>query len=100
MFSRCRRRFALAALRRPQETYPPQENVEGHPNLGALCFSIPTMMVVMVMTIMVVVVVTVPPWPDPDGNAGTMMVVMMVMTDHNLSGLNGVGLGQPGIVGF
>jgi hypothetical protein len=29
-----------------------------------------------------------------------MMVVMMVMTDHNLSGLNGVGLGQPGIVGF
>jgi hypothetical protein len=99
MFSR-RRRFALAALRRPQETYPPQENVEGHPNLGALCFSIPTMMVVMVMTIMVVVVVTVPPWPDPDGNAGTMMVVMMVMTDHNLSGLNGVGLGQPGIVGF
>jgi hypothetical protein len=98
MFSRCRRRFALAALRRPQE------NVEGHPNLGALCFSIPTMMVVMVMVmtmmVVVVVVVTVPPWPDPDGNAGTMMVVMMVMTDHNLSGLNGVGLGQPGIVGF
>jgi hypothetical protein len=29
-----------------------------------------------------------------------MMVVMMVMTDHNLSGLNGAGLGQPGIVGF
>jgi hypothetical protein len=48
----------------------------------------------------VVMMMTVPPRPDPDGNAGTMMVVMMVMTDHNLSGPNGSSLGQPGIVGF
>ncbi len=58
------------------------------------------MVVVMVMMMMMVVVVTMPPWSDPDVNAGTMMVVMMVMTDHNLSGPNGACLGQPGIVGF
>jgi hypothetical protein len=56
------------------------------------------MTVVMMMMMVVVVVVTMPPWSDPDGNAGTVMV-MMVMTDHNLSGLNGACLGQPGIVG-
>ncbi len=60
--------------------------------------SIPTMVVMVVM--MMVMVVTVPPRPDPDGNAGAMMVVMMVMSDHNLSGPNGAGLGQPRIVGF
>jgi hypothetical protein len=81
---------------RPQETYRPQENVEGHPNLDAVCFSIPAMM----MVVMMVVMMTVPPRSDPDGNAGTMMVMMVVMTDHNLSSLNGAGLGQPGIVGF
>ena len=52
------------------------------------------------MMMMMMVVVTMPPWSDPDVNAGTMMVVMMVMTDHNLSGPNGACLGQPGIVGF
>ncbi len=52
------------------------------------------------VVVMVMVVVTMPPWSDPDVNAGTMMVVMMVMTDHNLSGPNGAGLGQPRIVGF
>jgi hypothetical protein len=94
-----RRRIALAALHVPTATNRrPQENVEGHPNLDALCFSIPTMTVVMM--VMMMVVMTVPPRPDSDGNAGTMMVMMMVMTDHNLSGLNGAGLGQPGIVGF
>ena len=62
----------------------------------ALCFSIPTMTVVVMM---MMVVVTMPPWSDPDGNAGTVMM-MMVMTDHNLSGLNGACLGQLGIFGF
>jgi hypothetical protein len=100
-----RRRIALAALhvptatnRRPQETCRPQENVEGHPNLDALCFSIPTMTVVVM--VVVVMMMTVPPRPDPDVNAGTVMVMMVVMTDHNLSGLNGACLGQSGIVGF
>jgi len=81
---------------RPQETRRPQENVERHPNLDAVCFSIPVMMMVLMMVMMMM---TVPPRPDPDGNAGTMMMVMMVMTDHNLSGPNGASLGQPGIVG-
>ena len=58
------------------------------------------MTVMMMMMMMVVVMMmTVPPRSDPDGNAGTVMV-MMVMTDHNLSGLNGACLGQPGIFGF
>ena len=61
-------------------------------------WSISTMMAV--MTVVVVVVVTMPPRPDPDVNAGAMMVMMIVMTDYNLSGLNRAGLGQPGIVSF
>lgn len=79
-----------------------KNNVEGHPNLDALCFSIPTMMVVMMMVVAVLVVMmmTVPPRPDPDVNVGSMMVMMVVMTDHNLSGLNGACLSQSGIVGF
>jgi hypothetical protein len=59
------------------------------------------MMVVMMMVVAVVVVMmTVPPRPDPDVNVGSMMVMMVVMTDHNLSGLNGACLSQSGIVGF
>jgi hypothetical protein len=57
------------------------------------------MMVVMMAVMMMVVVMTVPPRPDPDVNAGTVMVMMVVLTDHNLSGLNGACLGQSGIVG-
>ncbi|HEV2625691.1 MAG TPA: hypothetical protein VGV62_11355 [Xanthobacteraceae bacterium] len=53
----------------------------------------------MVVMMVVMMVMTVPSRPDPDSNAGAVMM-MVVMTDHNLRGLNGVGLGQPSIVGF
>jgi hypothetical protein len=47
----------------------------------------------MVVMMVVVMMMTVPPRPDPDVNVGSMMVMMVVMTDHNLSGLNGACLG-------
>ncbi len=55
----------------------------------------------MVMVMMVVMMMPVRSWADPDVNAGTMVVmVMMVVSDHNLSGSDAAILRQPFIVGF
>jgi hypothetical protein len=50
----------------------------------------------MVMMMVVVMVMTVPSRLDPDSNAGAVMM-MVVMPDHHLRGLNGAGFRQPGI---
>jgi hypothetical protein len=50
---------------------------------------------------MVMMMMTVRSWADPDVNSGTMvMMVMMVVSDHNLSGLDTAILRQPFIIGF
>ena len=64
------------------------------PEFSALCFNTHDDGGDEVVRVMMMVV-TMPPWSDPDSNAGTVMM-MMVMTDHNLRGLNGVGFGPAG----
>jgi hypothetical protein len=54
-----------------------------------------------VMMMVVVVVMPVCSRGDPDVTACTMvMVVMMVMSDHNLGSLDAAGLREPFIVGL
>jgi hypothetical protein len=53
------------------------------------------------VVVMMVMMVPVRSWADPDVNAGAMvMMVMMVVTDHDLGGLDAAALRQPFIVGF
>ena len=54
-----------------------------------------------VMMMMVMMMMPVRSWADPDVNAGAMMVmVMMVVSDHNLGGSDAATLRQPFVVGF
>lgn len=54
---------------------------------------------VMMVVMMMMMVVPVRSRGNPDINAGTVVVMMVMMTDHNLGGLDFPALCQPLIVG-